>query len=87
MRLIDADKFKRDISDLSKNAHLDPIEMAFSTNDILENINGQLTVDAIPIKYIYRNVVLRPDCDRESVEVLIKLINQYREDTKNGRQL
>ena len=87
MRLIDAERFKRDISELADEAHFELNDLHFSTNDVLANIDCQLEVDAIPVKYIYRDIMLHPDCDKESVETLIKLINRYREDTKNGRQL
>ena len=87
MRLIDADQFKKEIEYFAEDRKFNKRDLHFSTNDLISNIDSQPEVDAIPIKYIYSKIILSPNCDRKSCETLYKLINTFREDSKDGRGL
>lgn len=79
MRLIDADKFKKDILDLANEAHFEPRELHFSTSDMVSNIESRETVDSIPVKFIFRCMLEAPELTKHAYQILI---NEWRSQTK-----
>lgn len=79
MRLVDADKFKKDILDLASEAHFEQDELHFSTSDVVENIESRETVDAVPVKFIFRCMLEAPELTKHAYQILI---NEWRSQTK-----
>lgn len=79
MRLIDADRFKNDILNLADEAKFDLRDLHFSTNDMVSNIDARQTVEAIPIKFIFRCMLEAPEMTQHCYQILI---NEWRSQTK-----
>ena len=80
-KLISADRFIKEITDLADNAKFDYHDLHYSTNDVISNIECQKKVDAIPVKWIFEKFKRMPLSEREFV---VKLINEFNEECKKG---
>ena len=83
-KLISADKFIKEIDELAGIHKFEYHELRFSTNDILNNIEAQPRVEAIPISWIFQNGLRRSDpAEREAI---VKLINEFEEEYRKSRK-
>lgn len=80
-KLISADRFIKEITDLADNAKFDYHDLHYSTNDVISNIECQKKVDAIPVKWIFEKFKRMRLSERE---VIVKLINEFNEECKKG---
>lgn len=83
-KLISADKFVKEIDELAGIHKFEYHELHFSTNDILNNIEAQPRVEAIPIAWIFKHG-LRGSSPAER-DAIVKLVNEFEEEYQKSRK-
>ena len=81
-KLISAEKFIESIKEIAGVRKFEYHELHFSTNDVLNNIDIQPAVDAIPVSWLLQNGLRRATASER--EAIVKLLNEYQRECKKG---